>query len=117
MQDAAGSLPGTGGMEFKFTENGCSTRLRDVRSGTVHTALSPWAGVRIVSTCMVIDGSFVPVLECDIYHFSFNTHVHSEGFGKFLAEALAAQPPVDTMSRRDLVLAAWNNRSLGRWLC
>jgi hypothetical protein len=104
-------------MEFKLTEKGRSARLRDVRSDTVQTALIPGTGVRTVSTCMPIDDSSVPVLKCDIYHVSFNLTGHLEDFGKFLAEVLAAQPPVDTMSRRELVIAAWNNRSLGRWLC
>ena len=101
-------------MEFEVTENGQSARLRDFRP---RSANSPLRGLRTVSTFMSIDDSWVLVLGCDIYHFSSKLPIGLEGFGRFLAGVLAAQPPVSTMGQRELVIAAWNSRSLGRWLC
>jgi hypothetical protein len=117
MNDASGSLPGMGGMEFKITENGCGARMRDPRLVRPQRASGRETGIRAVSTFMAVDDSWVPVPRCDIYHFAFKQPADLEGFGRFLVGVLTAQPLVDMMSRREPVIAAWNNRSLGRWLC
>jgi hypothetical protein len=117
MNVASGGPPGTGGMELKVTGNGHGARLGDARLVRVKPTSDLGTGVPTITFFNTVDDSLNPGLRCDKYHYSACLPVDLEGFGPFMVGVLSGQPPNGAMSRRELVIAAWNGRSLGRWLC
>jgi hypothetical protein len=117
MSVASRRLPATGGMEFEVTENGQGVRLGDDRLVRVKGMPEPGMGVRTITIISTVDDSSISTLKCDKSHVSGSLTVGLEGFGSFMAGVFSGQLPYRVMSCRELVIAAWNNRLLGRWLC
>jgi hypothetical protein len=106
-----------GAMEFEVTENGQRARLADARWVRVKRMSDPGTGVRTITICDTVDDSLNPSLKCDKYHYLESLPVDLGAFGSFKEGFLSGQLPNCVLSCRELVIVAWNNRSLGRWLC
>ena len=104
-------------MEFEITENGYGASLRDIRLVRAKRASDPGTGVRAITILEPVDGTQIPILTCDIYHFLASLPVDLKGYDSFLAGVFSARPIDDGIRHAELLIAGWDDGSTGQGLC